>query len=69
MGGVATILGPLWAGGLTENLYIMLGVMMGLLSLLMVSTPGMAACPSSPCPWGSQGSSPTGRMLMALLLL
>ncbi|CAM4597525.1 unnamed protein product [Lepidochelys olivacea] len=36
VGGVATILGPLWAGGLTENLYIMLGVMMGLLSLLMV---------------------------------
>ncbi|XP_067392532.1 major facilitator superfamily domain-containing protein 8-like [Emydura macquarii macquarii] len=36
VGGVATILGPLWAGGLTENLYVMLGVMMGLLSLLMV---------------------------------
>ncbi|XP_066477659.1 major facilitator superfamily domain-containing protein 8-like [Tiliqua scincoides] len=36
VGGVATILGPLWAGGLTENLYIMLGVMMGLLSLLTV---------------------------------
>ncbi|XP_039345320.1 major facilitator superfamily domain-containing protein 8-like [Mauremys reevesii] len=36
VGGIATILGPLWAGGLTENLYIMLGVMMGLLSLLMV---------------------------------
>ncbi|XP_054839442.1 uncharacterized protein LOC129332384 [Eublepharis macularius] len=36
VGGVATILGPLWAGGLTENLYIMLGAMMGLLSLLMI---------------------------------
>ncbi|XP_075794189.1 major facilitator superfamily domain-containing protein 8-like isoform X2 [Pelodiscus sinensis] len=36
VGGVATILGPLWAGGLTENLYVMLGVMMGLLSLLTV---------------------------------
>ncbi|XP_058044723.1 major facilitator superfamily domain-containing protein 8-like isoform X2 [Ahaetulla prasina] len=36
IGGIATILGPLWAGGLTDNLYIMLGVMMGLLSLLMV---------------------------------
>ncbi|KAJ6653846.1 hypothetical protein lerEdw1_008643 [Lerista edwardsae] len=36
VGGVATILGPLWAGGLTENLYIMLGVMMGLLSLLTI---------------------------------
>ncbi|XP_062832892.1 uncharacterized protein LOC100556147 isoform X2 [Anolis carolinensis] len=35
VGGIATILGPLWAGGLTDNLYIMLGVMMGLLSLLM----------------------------------
>ncbi|XP_053168113.1 uncharacterized protein LOC128352004 isoform X2 [Hemicordylus capensis] len=34
VGGIATILGPLWAGGLTGNLYIMLGVMMGLLSLL-----------------------------------
>ncbi|KAJ8418863.1 hypothetical protein AAFF_G00003620 [Aldrovandia affinis] len=36
VGGLATILGPLWAGGLTENLYIMLGVMMGLLVLLTV---------------------------------
>uniref|UniRef100_A0A8C6S750 Major facilitator superfamily (MFS) profile domain-containing protein n=1 Tax=Neogobius melanostomus TaxID=47308 RepID=A0A8C6S750_9GOBI len=34
VGGLATILGPLWAGGLTDNLYIMLGVMMGLLTLL-----------------------------------
>ncbi|XP_030071948.1 major facilitator superfamily domain-containing protein 8 isoform X1 [Microcaecilia unicolor] len=36
IGGLATILGPLWAGGLTANLYIMLGVMMGLLTLLTV---------------------------------
>lgn len=36
VGGLATILGPLWAGGLTENMYIMMGVMMGLLVLLMV---------------------------------
>ncbi|XP_072852365.2 major facilitator superfamily domain-containing protein 8 [Pogona vitticeps] len=36
VGGIATILGPLWAGGLTTNLYIMLGVMMGLLTLLMI---------------------------------
>lgn len=36
VGGLATILGPLWAGGLTENLYIMMGVMMALLALLMV---------------------------------
>ncbi|KAM4694787.1 major facilitator superfamily domain-containing protein 8-like [Discoglossus pictus] len=35
VGGLATILGPLWAAGLTEELYIMLGVMMGLLLLLM----------------------------------
>ncbi|XP_044056318.1 uncharacterized protein mfsd8l1 [Siniperca chuatsi] len=34
VGGLATILGPLWAGGLTENMYIMLGVMMALLALL-----------------------------------
>ncbi|XP_047442143.1 major facilitator superfamily domain-containing protein 8 [Mugil cephalus] len=34
VGGLATILGPLWAGGLTENMYIMMGVMMGLLALL-----------------------------------
>ncbi|KPP76344.1 major facilitator superfamily domain-containing protein 8-like [Scleropages formosus] len=34
VGGLATILGPIWAGGLTGNLYIMLGVMMGLLTLL-----------------------------------
>ncbi|XP_063772720.1 major facilitator superfamily domain-containing protein 8-like isoform X2 [Pseudophryne corroboree] len=33
VGGVATILGPLWAAGLIQNLYIMLGVMMGLLLL------------------------------------
>lgn len=36
VGGLATILGPLWAGGLTDNMYIMLGVMMGLLTLLSV---------------------------------
>lgn len=36
VGGVATILGPLWAAGLTQNLYIMLGVMMGLLLLISV---------------------------------
>lgn len=36
VGGLATILGPLWAGGLTDNLYIMLGVMMGLLALLSI---------------------------------
>lgn len=34
VGGLATILGPLWAGGLTENLYVMMGVMMALLALL-----------------------------------
>lgn len=37
VGGLATILGPLWAGTLTSNLYVMLGVMMGLLALLTVS--------------------------------
>nr|XP_057929139.1 uncharacterized protein mfsd8l1 [Doryrhamphus excisus] len=36
VGGLATILGPLWAGGLTSNLYIMIGVMMALLVLLTV---------------------------------
>ncbi|XP_068135447.1 major facilitator superfamily domain-containing protein 8-like [Hyperolius riggenbachi] len=36
VGGVATILGPLWAGGLTQDLYIMLGVMMVLLILITV---------------------------------
>lgn len=36
VGGLATILGPLWAGGLTQNLYIMMGVMMGLLVLLTI---------------------------------
>ncbi|KAJ1087501.1 hypothetical protein NDU88_000670 [Pleurodeles waltl] len=36
IGGVAMILGPLWAGGLTENLYIMLAVMMALLTLLTI---------------------------------
>ncbi|XP_056615634.1 major facilitator superfamily domain-containing protein 8 [Triplophysa dalaica] len=36
VGGLATIFGPLWAGGLTSNLYLMLGVMMGLLVLLTI---------------------------------
>ncbi|XP_075058559.1 major facilitator superfamily domain-containing protein 8-like [Mixophyes fleayi] len=36
VGGLATILGPLWAAGLTQDLYIMLGVMMGLLLLITV---------------------------------
>ncbi|XP_053315969.1 major facilitator superfamily domain-containing protein 8-like [Spea bombifrons] len=36
VGGLATILGPLWAAGLIEELYIMLGVMMGLLVLLTI---------------------------------
>ncbi|XP_063076510.1 uncharacterized protein mfsd8l2 isoform X2 [Engraulis encrasicolus] len=36
IGGVATILGPLWAGGLTGNLYIMLGMMMALLLVILV---------------------------------
>uniref|UniRef100_A0A8B9L3B5 Major facilitator superfamily (MFS) profile domain-containing protein n=1 Tax=Astyanax mexicanus TaxID=7994 RepID=A0A8B9L3B5_ASTMX len=36
IGGLATILGPLWAGGLTSNLYVMLGVMMALLALLTI---------------------------------
>ncbi|XP_052445220.1 major facilitator superfamily domain-containing protein 8 [Carassius gibelio] len=36
VGGLATILGPLWAGGLTFNLYVMLGLMMGLLALLTI---------------------------------
>ncbi|XP_075426959.1 major facilitator superfamily domain-containing protein 8-like [Ascaphus truei] len=34
VGGLATILGPLWVSGLTGQLYIMLGVMLGLLLLL-----------------------------------
>lgn len=37
VGGLATILGPLWAGGLIDNMYIMMGVMMALLVLLTVS--------------------------------
>ncbi|KAK9513556.1 hypothetical protein VZT92_027082 [Zoarces viviparus] len=36
VGGLATILSPLWAGGLSENMYIMMGVMTGLLALLTV---------------------------------
>ncbi|KAB5559025.1 hypothetical protein PHYPO_G00024100 [Pangasianodon hypophthalmus] len=36
VGGLATILGPLWAGTLTFNLYVMLGVMVGLLALLTI---------------------------------
>ncbi|XP_034035886.1 major facilitator superfamily domain-containing protein 8 [Thalassophryne amazonica] len=36
VGGLATILGPLWAGGLTDNMYILLGVMFALLLVLTV---------------------------------
>ncbi|XP_051989392.1 uncharacterized protein mfsd8l2 isoform X2 [Xyrauchen texanus] len=36
VGGLATILGPLWAGGLIGNLYVMLGMMMFLLTLIMI---------------------------------
>uniref|UniRef100_A0A3P8S0N2 Major facilitator superfamily domain containing 8-like 2 n=1 Tax=Amphiprion percula TaxID=161767 RepID=A0A3P8S0N2_AMPPE len=38
VGGLATILGPLWAGGLTNNLYIMLGMMLALLLMITVMT-------------------------------
>ncbi|XP_062848905.1 major facilitator superfamily domain-containing protein 8 [Trichomycterus rosablanca] len=36
VGGLATILGPLWAGGLTGNLYVMLGMMLFLLTLITI---------------------------------
>ncbi|KAL1023359.1 hypothetical protein UPYG_G00039710 [Umbra pygmaea] len=36
VGGLATILGPIWAGGLLGYLYVMLGVMMVLLILLTI---------------------------------
>uniref|UniRef100_A0A674ESQ5 Major facilitator superfamily domain containing 8-like 2 n=1 Tax=Salmo trutta TaxID=8032 RepID=A0A674ESQ5_SALTR len=36
VGGLATILGPLWAGGLTGNLYLMLGMMLALLLMITV---------------------------------
>ncbi|CAL8346302.1 unnamed protein product [Merluccius merluccius] len=38
VGGLATILGPLWAGGLTNNLYIMLGMMLALLTIITIMT-------------------------------
>ncbi|XP_054889352.1 major facilitator superfamily domain-containing protein 8 [Poeciliopsis prolifica] len=38
VGGLATILGPLWAGGLTNNLYVMLGMMLALLVMITVMT-------------------------------
>ncbi|XP_068557812.1 major facilitator superfamily domain-containing protein 8 [Cebidichthys violaceus] len=38
VGGLATILGPLWAGGLTNNLYTMLGMMLALLIMITVMT-------------------------------
>uniref|UniRef100_A0A3P9HJ52 Si:ch211-38m6.6 n=1 Tax=Oryzias latipes TaxID=8090 RepID=A0A3P9HJ52_ORYLA len=37
VGGLATILGPLWAGGLIKNLYIMLGMMLALLLMVMTA--------------------------------
>ncbi|XP_071198469.1 major facilitator superfamily domain-containing protein 8-like [Salvelinus alpinus] len=36
VGGLATILGPLWGGGLTGHMYIMLGLMMALLVLFAI---------------------------------
>ncbi|XP_061695557.1 major facilitator superfamily domain-containing protein 8 [Syngnathoides biaculeatus] len=38
VGGLATILGPLWAGGLTNHLYIMIGMMLALLLMVAVMT-------------------------------
>ncbi|KAL4608172.1 SPX domain-containing membrane protein At4g11810-like [Arapaima gigas] len=38
VGGLATILGPLWAGGLTGHLHLMLGLMMVLLAMVSVMT-------------------------------
>uniref|UniRef100_A0A3Q2QV29 Major facilitator superfamily domain containing 8-like 2 n=1 Tax=Fundulus heteroclitus TaxID=8078 RepID=A0A3Q2QV29_FUNHE len=43
VGGLATILGPLWAGGLTNHLYIMLGMMLALLVMITVSRTGAYA--------------------------
>uniref|UniRef100_A0A8C5ETT8 Uncharacterized LOC114479419 n=1 Tax=Gouania willdenowi TaxID=441366 RepID=A0A8C5ETT8_GOUWI len=37
VGGLATILGPLWAGGLINHLYLMLGIMLALLLMITVS--------------------------------
>uniref|UniRef100_A0A4W3I3D4 Major facilitator superfamily domain-containing protein 8-like n=1 Tax=Callorhinchus milii TaxID=7868 RepID=A0A4W3I3D4_CALMI len=50
VGGIATILGPMWAGGLTDNLYVMLGVMMGLLVLLTVMVTFSYSYLVEPCP-------------------
>lgn len=36
VGGLATILGPLWAGGLTGNLSVVLGMMLALLLMISV---------------------------------
>ncbi|XP_047229851.1 major facilitator superfamily domain-containing protein 8 isoform X1 [Girardinichthys multiradiatus] len=36
VGGLATILGPLWAGGLTEHMYVMMGAMVTLLVMLTI---------------------------------
>ncbi|XP_061784798.1 major facilitator superfamily domain-containing protein 8 [Nerophis lumbriciformis] len=38
VGGLATIMGPLWAGGLTNHLYIMIGMMLALLLMVSVMT-------------------------------
>ncbi|XP_019733311.1 major facilitator superfamily domain-containing protein 8-like isoform X3 [Hippocampus comes] len=38
VGGLATIMGPLWAGGLTNHLYIMIGMMLALLLMVTVMT-------------------------------
>ncbi|CAH1772819.1 unnamed protein product [Owenia fusiformis] len=35
VGGIATIMGPLWAGALLKHLYLMFGVMLGLMVLIL----------------------------------
>ncbi|KAK1786545.1 hypothetical protein P4O66_002998 [Electrophorus voltai] len=78
VGGLATILGPLWAGGLTGNLYVMLGLMLFLLILIMELQQGVMnpllnpigkqrAALISSCPagaWGNTGPSAASTAIM-----
>uniref|UniRef100_A0A3B3QKH0 Major facilitator superfamily domain containing 8-like 2 n=1 Tax=Paramormyrops kingsleyae TaxID=1676925 RepID=A0A3B3QKH0_9TELE len=56
VGGLATILGPLWAGGLTENLHLMLGLMMALLVMVSVSVLIVCVCVIRTSRWGHPSS-------------
>ncbi|XP_057714138.1 major facilitator superfamily domain-containing protein 8 [Corythoichthys intestinalis] len=60
VGGLATIMGPLWAGGLTNHLYIMIGMMLALLLMVTVMTALSYGRLTQPRVWRCARSSDNG---------